>query len=63
MTIVCAWCSKEMGGEGEKAGISHGICRPCKERLMNQFRRTHVPFRKDPSIPLREGHLKPGFSA
>lgn len=33
MKIVCAWCDKNMGGEGEdnksKEGVSHSICKEC----------------------------------
>ena len=49
MKVVCAWCKKELG-EKEGKGVSHGICKPCKERLLeirraldsSDFRRVRV---------------------
>lgn len=33
MKAVCAWCNKDLGTQGDKPGITHGICDPCKAKL------------------------------
>ncbi len=36
---ICAWCQKDMGavhGRSE-TGKTHGICAPCKERLLEDY--------------------------
>ena len=31
MTIACAWCQATIREVGGKAGVSHGICRECRQ--------------------------------
>ena len=33
MTVVCAWCEREMKHGG--AVVSHGICLSCGEKVLN----------------------------
>ena len=38
MKMVCGWCSKELGEKfPEQPGITHGICRPCRDKLEKQI--------------------------
>lgn len=35
MLSICAWCGEPVAGPTrERAGTSHGICRPCLERRL-----------------------------
>lgn len=47
--IVCAWCGADLGtkhADNLPAGsVSHGICKPCADKL--------VPAKPQPSSPLR----------
>ncbi len=39
MKRVCAWCAKEMeGSKSEDKRVTHGICRPCYDDLMDKAR-------------------------
>ena len=42
MKIVCAWCGKKLGEKegGKVEGISHGICKKCKERVLREMDET-----------------------
>lgn len=40
MTVVCAWCGCLLRGDPtEKENISHGMCRECEERVMEEITR------------------------
>lgn len=40
--VVCAWCGADLGvkecetGEETENNISHSICEPCKDRVINE---------------------------
>lgn len=42
MQVVCAWCSVELGWRqgGEAGHVSHGICKPCAQRVRVDRRMT-----------------------
>jgi NMD protein affecting ribosome stability and mRNA decay len=33
ITVICAWCGREIGHKEGGEGISHGLCRECYEVL------------------------------
>lgn len=35
LTVVCSWCSKDMGEKDGKgvSGVSHGMCEACYDKL------------------------------
>jgi hypothetical protein len=35
MIIICAWCNKWLGLK-KGNGISHGICKKCADKLLNE---------------------------
>ena len=39
--IVCGWCGKDIGETGfvssEKGKISHGICKECSEKMVEEI--------------------------
>ena len=50
MTIICAWCGKDMGekdGQGQE-GTTHGICQECMEKQLHVFEPVSLP------LPARE---------
>ncbi len=36
MKVICAWCNKDMGEKGGKAGVSHGVCEECLTKLLKE---------------------------
>jgi len=64
LTIVCAWCNKDMGekdGQGV-SGTTHGICPDCQEKIMNELKErrieNHDTSNKMQGIPAREKRPK-----
>lgn len=35
---ICAWCDTLLVDGCTDKGISHGICSPCKDRMMNDYK-------------------------
>lgn len=57
MIIQCAWCKKVMGEIIDNTGdrISHGICIPCKTRVLSEASPDKIPEGKiDRTIPAHE---------
>ena len=46
MTIICAWCKKDMGQKPplEKEVVTHGICEDCHTVIVN---RREMTWRKE----------------
>lgn len=41
--VICAWCKTELGETQNPEGLpSHGICKPCLEKLMGTIRANPV---------------------
>jgi hypothetical protein len=40
----CAWCRLILGQSEplDEAGVTHGICLPCADRMLEEFRQTQV---------------------
>lgn len=38
MKVICAWCGKKLGTDKRQPRnmVSHGICKPCSEKLKAQ---------------------------
>jgi hypothetical protein len=36
--VLCSWCNREISRLPGEDGISHGICRPCYEKTMEDIR-------------------------
>lgn len=40
MTVVCAWCGVILRGDPTEAvNVSHGMCRDCEQRVMEEIAR------------------------
>jgi len=49
MKVVCAWCGKEMGykpGNGIPKQETHGICKPCAEKVKREANNELYKFRR-----------------
>jgi hypothetical protein len=33
MKTICAWCKKHMDGDPADDVVSHGICKPCADKM------------------------------
>ncbi len=36
--VLCSWCNREISRFPGEDGISHGICRPCYEKTIEDIR-------------------------
>ncbi|MDJ0867858.1 MAG: hypothetical protein QNK03_17265 [Myxococcota bacterium] len=45
--VVCAWCERPILGsrDGRRRPVSHGLCRPCAQRLAQRAARPSVSGR------------------
>lgn len=44
MKAVCAWCQIDLGDRpGEADKITHGICEPCKSKMLEDITKPEPP--------------------